>query len=198
MVSRESVQHWFDFICPFCYVGQQRNDILERHGLDVVQLPFQIHPGIPPEGIDAGPRVGPMYTTLEREAAEAGLPLNWPVRLPDTRTALAAAEWVRLFRPDVSDGFNRDLFAAHFALGEDLGDTAVIERHANEVGVDLDDLRPALTTGTAMAALLGAESTGALLGVRATPSWLIAGELITGLLPQWEFERLADKAMSHG
>ncbi|MFL5577423.1 MAG: hypothetical protein ACJ79S_15800 [Gemmatimonadaceae bacterium] len=28
-----------------------------------------------------------MYAMLEREAAEAGLPLNWPPRLPDTRRA---------------------------------------------------------------------------------------------------------------
>jgi hypothetical protein len=39
-----TVLYWFDFICPFCYVGQQRNQILERHGLTIVQLPFQIHP----------------------------------------------------------------------------------------------------------------------------------------------------------
>jgi predicted DsbA family dithiol-disulfide isomerase len=193
--DRLSVQHWFDFVCPFCYVGQQRNGILEARGLDVVHLPFQIHPEIPPGGIEAGPRVGPMYVTLEREAADAGLPLNWPARLPNTRTALAAAEWVRLFRPDVTDAFNRALFAAHFVLGEDLGNLAVIERHAGEAGVDLAALRAALATGTAAASLAEVESMGARLGVRATPSWLIAGELISGLLPPAEFERLADKAM---
>jgi predicted DsbA family dithiol-disulfide isomerase len=198
VVSPSSVLHWFDFMCPFCYVGQQRNDILEGRGLDVVHLPFQIHPEIPVGGIDAGPRVGPMYATLEREAANAGLPLNWPARLPNTRTALAAAEWVRLHQPDVSGDFNRGLFAAHFALGEDLGDMAVIERHANEVGVDLDALRAALADGTASASLAEAESRGARLGVQATPSWLIAGELISGLLPPSEFERLAEKAMPRG
>jgi predicted DsbA family dithiol-disulfide isomerase len=198
MVSHTSVLHWFDFVCPFCYVGQQRNDILEGRGLDVVHLPFQIHPEIPLGGIDAGPRVGPMYTTLEREAARADLPLNWPARLPNTRTALAAAEWVRLFWPDASGDFNRGLFAAHFALGEDLGDMAVIERHANEVGVDLDALRAALADGTASASLVEAESRGARLGVQATPSWLIAGELISGLLPPSEFERLAEGAMPRG
>jgi predicted DsbA family dithiol-disulfide isomerase len=198
VVSHASVLHWFDFVCPFCYVGQQRNDILEGRGLDVVHLPFQIHPEIPLGGIAAGPRVGPMYTTLEREAAHAGLPLNWPARLPNTRTALAAAEWVRLHRPDVSRDFNRGLFAAHFALGEDLGDMAVIERHADEVGVGLDALRTALATGIASASLLEVESKGAQLGVQATPSWLIAGELISGLLPPWEFERLAEKAMPRG
>jgi hypothetical protein len=26
------VLHWYDFLCPFCYVGQQRNSIFEEHG----------------------------------------------------------------------------------------------------------------------------------------------------------------------
>jgi predicted DsbA family dithiol-disulfide isomerase len=137
-----------------------------------------------------------MYETLEREAARAGLPLKWPARLPNTRTALAAAEWIRRNRPDVSSDFNRRLFAARFAHGEDLGEPVVIERYADEVGVDLGALRDALTTGTALAFLAEAESVGARFGVRATPSWLIAGESISGLLAPAEFERLAEKATS--
>jgi hypothetical protein len=71
-VDASTVLHWYDFVCPFCYVGQQRNEILARHGLDVVELPFQAHPDIPLGGIAAGPRSGPMYAMLECEAKEAG------------------------------------------------------------------------------------------------------------------------------
>ncbi|RKN21489.1 hypothetical protein D7147_10390 [Micromonospora musae] len=191
-----SVLHWFDFICPFCYVGQQRDDILERRGLDVVHLPFQIHPEIPDGGVEAGPRNGPMYAALEREAAAAGLALNWPERLPNTRRALAAAEWIRLHQPAVSGDFNKALFAARFVHGEEIGDRAVVEQHAGRVGVDLEALRAALDDGTALAALAESESLGVRLGVRATPTWLIGGEVVSGLLPQAEFERLAEKAIS--
>jgi predicted DsbA family dithiol-disulfide isomerase len=186
-----TVLHWFDFICPFCYVGQQRNQVLTRHGLEVVHLPFQIHPDIPPEGIAAGPRTGHMYRALEREAAKAGLPLNWPPRLPDTRTALAAAEWARRHAPAASEEFNRALFAAHFELGEDLGDTAVILRHAAEAGIDTDALVAALADGSAKALLAEAETVGARYGVQATPTWLIAGQLVSGLRPEAEFEALS-------
>ena len=99
MVGARTVLHWYDFICPFCYVDQQRNTILLRRGLDVVELPFQAHPEIPAGGIAVGPRDGPMYAMLEREAKAAGLPLRWPRRLPNTRSALAAAEWTRRFQP---------------------------------------------------------------------------------------------------
>src|ERR1041385_2547686 len=79
-----TVLHWYDFICPFCYVAQHRNGILIRHGFHLDELAFQIHPDIPAGGIPAGPRIGPMYSGLEREAREAGLPLHWPARLPNT------------------------------------------------------------------------------------------------------------------
>jgi predicted DsbA family dithiol-disulfide isomerase len=191
----QAVLTWYDFLCPFCYVGQHRTAILIAHGLRVVELPFQAHPDIPPEGIPAPPRTGPMYAMLEREAREAGLPLNWPPRLPDTRRALAAAEWTRRHQPRAFPQFHKDLFAAHFVLGDDLEDSTVIDRHASEAGVDLDALHAALADGSAAAGVDEAETTGRKHGVQGTPAWLLVQGLITGLLPAEEFESLAYQAM---
>jgi predicted DsbA family dithiol-disulfide isomerase len=185
-----TVLHWYDFICPFCYVGQQRNAILVRRGLDVVELPFQAHPDIPAEGIAAGPRDGPMYAMLEREAAAVGLPLEWPPLLPDTRRALAVAEWVRRFQPSAFPQLHRDLFAAHFALSEDLGEPAVIDRHASEAGIDLAALHVALADGSADAAVTEAEMLGREHGVYGTPAWVSGQRLIMGLRPPADFEDL--------
>jgi predicted DsbA family dithiol-disulfide isomerase len=190
-----TVLHWYDFLCPFCYVGQHRTAILVRHGIDVVELPFQAHPDIPPGGIPAGPRQGPIYAMLEREAGEAGLPLNWPQRLPDTRLALASAEWVRRHQPDVFPRLYKKLFEAHFVLGEDLGDPAVIDRHASDLGIDLAALHAALADGSGAAAVGEAETIGRKYGVQGTPAWLLGDRLITGLLPVAEFERVAQDAM---
>jgi predicted DsbA family dithiol-disulfide isomerase len=186
-----SILHWYDFLCPFCYVGQQRTAILVGHGLRVVALPFQAHPDIPPGGIAAGPRSGPMYVALEREAGAAALPLHWPSRLPNTRQALAAAEWVRRHEPGAFPKLHRDLFEAHFALGENLEDRAVIDRHASESGVDIGRLHTALADGSAVAAVTEAELIGRKHGVRGTPAWRLGERLIEGLLPAAEFERLA-------
>ena len=189
------VLHWYDFLCPFCYVAQHRNAILVRHGLQVVELPFQAHPDIPPGGIAAGPRTGPMYAMLEREAREAGLPLHWPRHLPNTRRALATAEWGRRHQPRVFPQLHTDLFEAHFVLGEDLEDPAVIDRHASESGVELAALHAALVDGTAEAAVTEAETIAHKYGVQGTPAWLLAQQLITGLRPAAEFERLAEHPM---
>ena len=189
------VLNWYDFLCPFCYVGQQRTAILVRHGLHVVELPFQAHPDIPSGGIPAGPRNAPMYGMLEREARDAGLPLNWPPRLPDTRRALAAAEWARRHQPRAFPQLHKELFEAHFVLGEDLEDPAVIDRHASSSGIDLASLHAALADRSAAAAVTEAEMIGRKYGVQGTPAWLLGQRLITGLRPAAEFERLAEGAM---
>jgi predicted DsbA family dithiol-disulfide isomerase len=185
---------WYDFLCPFCYVGQQRNAVLVRHGLRVIELPFQAHPEIPPGGVPAGDRVGPMYAWLQREAEGAGLPLRWPKRLPDTRRALAAAEWARRQHPDVFPRLHAALFAAHFALGEDLGDPAVVDRHAAASSLDVAELHAALADGTAAAQLADARAMGRRHDVQGTPAWLLDGRLIVGLRSATEFERLAERA----
>ena len=186
---------WYDFLCPFCYVGQHRNAILVRRGLRVIELPFQAHPDIPPGGIWAGPRVGPMYEMLEREAKEAGLSLKWPARLPNTRRALAAAEWARGHHPPAFPQLHRELFEAHFVLGEDLGEPAVIDRHARGAGIDLAALHAALDDGSAVDAVTRAEMLGRENGVHGTPAWLLGHRLITGLRPAADFERLAERVV---
>jgi predicted DsbA family dithiol-disulfide isomerase len=186
------VLHWYDFLCPFCYVGQQRNAILIRHGLQVDELAFQAHPDIPLGGIPAGPRNGPMYATLEREAKEAGLRLHWPAHLPNTRQALAAAEWVRRNQPSGFSRLHRELFEAHFVLGEDLEDIAVIDRHARSSDIDLVALHAALEDGSAANFVTETEMIGRKYGVQGTPAWLLGQRLITGLQPTAEFERLAE------
>ena len=190
-----TVLHWYDFICPFCYVGQQRNAILLRHGLDVIELAFQAHPEIPDGGILAGPRNGPMYSMLEREARQAGLVLNWPRHLPNTRRALAAAEWSRQHQSDSFPQLQKELFEAHFVVGEDLEDQGVIDGHASACGIDLAELHAAVVDGSAMEAVTAAETIARKYGVQGTPAWLFAQGLIMGLRPPADFERLAEEAM---
>jgi predicted DsbA family dithiol-disulfide isomerase len=156
-----------------------------------VELPFQAHPDIPAGGVAAGARDGPMYAELEREAKEAGLPLRWPARLPNTRVALSAAEWTRRHQKHIFPRMYQALFEAHFVLNEDLEDAAVIDRHASQAGVYLAALHSAIADGSAIAEVREAETIGRNWGVRGTPSWLMNRQLISGLLPAAEFERLA-------
>jgi predicted DsbA family dithiol-disulfide isomerase len=132
-----------------------------------------------------------MYETLEAQAHAAGLPLNWPSRLPNTRMALAAAEWTRRHSPDAFTGLEKALFAAHFERGEDLGDIETVTQYARDNGVDVAAMRTALDDGSAKGFVDSSEALARYVGVRGTPAWLVAGQLIPGLYPEEQFERLA-------
>jgi predicted DsbA family dithiol-disulfide isomerase len=189
------VLHWYDFVCPFCYIGQSRTAILTEAGVEVISLPFQAHPDVPAAGLLVGPRRGPRYKMLEREAAAVGLALHWPARIPNSRKALAAVEWVSRNQPDAFTELHHRLFEAHFALGEDIDNQAVIDRHAANAGVDRGALHTALDDGSADAGVDQAERAGCQHGVYGTPAWLLGGRMVAGLLPASEFQRVARDAL---
>lgn len=80
--KKDEVPHWYDFLRPFCHVGQSRTAILIRQGLNVAELPIQAHTGIRLAGFQWDLALAEVQ---RREAKEAGLALNWPSRLPNTR-----------------------------------------------------------------------------------------------------------------
>jgi predicted DsbA family dithiol-disulfide isomerase len=102
----------------------------------------------------------------------------------------ASAEWIRLHAPQSFPAFEKALFAARFALGEDLSDRRVIDRHANEARADVAEMHAALDSGAAYALVDQSEALARTLGVRGTPTWFIAGHLIPGLYPREQFEQM--------
>lgn len=190
--AERTVLHWYDFACPFSYVGQHRTALLVEAGFDIVLLPFQAHPGIPPGGAPMRFGHGPRHAMIERQARAVGMQLRWPRRIPHSRSALAAAEWARLNQPDAFPELHRRLFDAHFVFGEDIDDQAVVDRHALSAGVDVGRLRAALSDGGAAASVAQAEWVARHRGVDGTPAWLVDGRLMVGLQPARDFARLGE------
>ena len=184
------VEHWFDFVCPYCYVAQDRNRILRASGIEVVEHGLQIHPEIPPGGTPAGPRVGPSYDFLARQAGEAGLALNWSDRMPHTRPALAAFEWLNRTDPVVAERFATAVFTAYFADGLDIESVELLSTLAEAAGGDPAGLRAALADGSAFDLLTRSERRAAEYGVVSTPTWVVVGQVVSGLRPRRWFEDL--------
>jgi len=104
---------------------------------------------------------------------------------------LAAVEWVRREQPELARLLRAALFRAHFADKEDISDEAIILGHAAAVGVPTAALAAGLGDGSAFDLLARSERSGRRFGVRSTPSWLVAGRLISGLRAREDFEQLA-------
>lgn len=182
--------HWYDLTCPFCYVSKSRSEMLQSGGFHVVALPFQAHPDVPPEGLAMGERRGQLYMLLEAEAQQVGLPLRWPARLPNSGYALALAEQVRRHVPDVFGKVKDRLYAAHFALGEDLGAKETVHRCLLEYGIGAEQIQQWTVGNAHFQQLAVSQRVAEHVGVRGTPAWIVNDQLITGLQPRAYFERV--------
>jgi len=189
------VWHWYDFVCPYSYVVHGRNAVLRRLGLRPEVLPYSVHTETGPSDVFGGVHDSPMHRFLERAARDEGLTLRWPRRMPNSRDALRVAEWVRQYQPDLFALLCQRVFAAHFALGEDIGDGELIYGLAENIGVDVASVRVALANGSAEAALVASESAAHRWGVIGPPAWLIGDRLMTGWSTLAEFEKAVQRQL---
>jgi predicted DsbA family dithiol-disulfide isomerase len=182
---------WSDYLCPWCYVGQARDPIFEAHGVTVVHLPFELHPEIPAEGrrVSATGRLAPTFDRIEAACDDAGLPFLRPTRMPNTRRALATAEWIRRHRHDAFAAVHRGLFAAHFATGDPIDDHDVLDDLVRSAGVDPAVVHDALESGEADALVTSSMLDARERGISSTPTWFIGDFAIPGALDAETLER---------
>jgi predicted DsbA family dithiol-disulfide isomerase len=138
-----------DYICPWCYIGLKRIQQLEKEfEVEVEWQPYELHPEIPPEGISVqglfgdAARAAAYFDNLRSYAAEAGIELNRPAIIANSRQALEAAEFAR--EHGRFDAYHPVLFRAYFEEGRDIGDPDVLCDLASECGLDAPALREAL------------------------------------------------------
>ncbi|MGW4485015.1 DsbA family oxidoreductase [Amycolatopsis sp. NPDC004368] len=189
MTVTPTVEHWFDFLCPFCYVAQDRNRVLREHGVVVLEHPLQIHPEIGPGGSPVGPRVGPTYDFLAREAEAAGLPLTWTDRIAYSLPALGA--YASLDDTAVAERFAASVFNAYFGEGRDIESRSLLLSLAEAAGGDPSAVRAAWESGEADRAVGRSALRAAEHGVQGTPAWVAGGGSVVGLRPREWFETWA-------
>jgi predicted DsbA family dithiol-disulfide isomerase len=161
-------------------------------------LPYAVHTETGPSDVLGRVHDSPIHRFLERAARDGGLTLRWPTRMPNSRDALRVAEWVRQYQPDLFEQLFQRLFAAHFALGEDIGDRDVIYSYADQTGVDVASVRAAIADGTAEAAVAASETAAKRRGITGPPAWLIGDRLITGWPGRAEFDQAVHQQLPVG
>jgi predicted DsbA family dithiol-disulfide isomerase len=173
---------WSDYICPWCYLGQDRTALLRSLGVAVTARPFELHPGLPTAGLPLNRR----YSKIAAACEEAGLPFNPPTAVSNSRRALLTAEAVRLNAPDAFDDLDRRLFAAYFVDGLNLGDPDVLDDLVVASGAGPVELDPKLLKASMDEAYDA--------GVSGTPAWWIDDRLmIPGVQDRSYYERMVER-----
>ena len=190
---------WSDYLCPWCYVGQDRSAQMEALGLAVVHRPYELHPEIPPVGVPVPPtgRLAATFARIAAECEQIGLPFRAPVRTPNTRRALETAEWVRLHHPAAAATLHAALFDAHFARGLALDDPDVLDQLVADAGAPVAEVRLAIDRGAGRALVDASMSEAREMGVSSTPTWVLAdGFAIPGALDRATLHRWVTKIVA--
>jgi len=190
------VKVWSDYICPWCYLGRDRTEFLRSLDVELTQLPFELHPGLPPSGRVVRPhgRLSEVYSAIEHECAGVGLPFRAPTHVPNSRRALETAELVRLRWPASFRALDDALFEAHFVTGQDIGDRDVLMSLVAQAGASPAAVAAALDAGQGDEAVRASIDAARDHGIVATPAWLFNESFVVpGVQPREFFERVISR-----
>jgi len=161
-------------------------------------LPYELHPGVPPEGIPrehyfgSSARVEQMRAHMRALAAGAGLQMESRETLINSRLALATAEFAR--ERGAYECVHRALFEAHWHLTGRLEDLEDLKRIAAGCGLDPDELGEALAEGRYDRLLDERRHEAEAVGINAIPAHIFGNRyLVVGAHPAELFRQVVEK-----
>lgn len=192
-----------DVTCPWCAIGFTALErALERLGGEVpVELhlqPFELNPGMPPEGEDIVRYMGRKYGLTAEQVAErrevirergaaVGFDFGPRTHVWNTFDAHRMLHWAGL--EGRGRELKRALLAAYHGRGENPGSHEVLLRLAGEAGLDAGRASDVLEGGGFAAEVREQERHWQRLGIRSVPSVIVERRhLIQGGQPVEVFE----------
>ena len=178
-----------DTICPWCYVGKRRIErALAGFDADEVRIrwhPFQLNPGMPPEGMDRAEYVAAkfggadaaraVYDRIREAGAEEGIAFAFE-RMPRTPNTFASHRVVHYAAGEgVQNETVEALFQAVFVNGRDIGDREALLDIGAECGLEPVALSEYLASTEDVDMLRAEEARSRRMGVTGVPFFIIGG-----------------------
>jgi predicted DsbA family dithiol-disulfide isomerase len=192
-----TIEIYADFICPWCYISLERlARLAKERSVRLHWNPYLLRPDIPTEGVPLTSILPP--GRLERAEAAirevtraAGLPLNRPDLVPNTRQAHEVGMLAEASGLD--DAYHQATLRAYFAQARNIGDAEVLAEIGEEVGMDRDEVIETLHTGRYRAEIDRFTAEAFEQGIRSVPNFIFSsGKRFSGAQPYEEFLRALD------
>ena len=180
---RPRIRVWIDFVCPYCLLGKMIiREATQGLDVDIEWMPFELRPyptpTLKPEDdyLPAAWKDG-VYPAALRLGADIRLPTVSPQ--PYTRKAFLGLQFAASHGKE--DAYVDAVLRAFFQKNLDIGDTAVLQDIASELGLPAEELDAALAS-----AAFGSHHDASLqvaraAGIRAVPSLEVGGRIFSGM-----------------
>jgi predicted DsbA family dithiol-disulfide isomerase len=200
-----------DTICPWCFIGKRRLEqalsLRPQMTFEVRWRPFQLDPSTPPEGVDrlehltrkfgSLDKLKPVQETLEQLGRDLGIPFAFDriTRTPNTLNSHRLIRWSHSL--GLQDEMVEGLFRAYFVEGQDIGNTAVLARIGDAIGMDGELVEELLNSDADIESVTQQDSMARKFGVQGVPSFLIGGRsLIMGAEDPQTLADMIDRVLS--
>ena len=195
-----------DVVCPWCIIGLKAlEQALDRVGdlveADIHFQPFELNPGMPPEGQNIREHVAQKYGSTPEQSAAAReniraraedvgfrIAMRDDSRIYNTFDAHRLLHWAEL--EGKQPALKHALFEAYFTEGKNPGDHQVLADAAAAAGLDPVAARAVLESGAYAKDVREAEKFWQGQGISAVPAVIINHKyMISGGQPPELFER---------
>lgn len=175
-----------DYVCPWCYLGDNRTKKLKQNfDIEVQLVHFPLHPETPSQGrtlrelFQCGPDEIKTKNARMRSLMEAeGLPFNDRSHTYNSRLAQEIGAWAQ-GQPG-GDQIHDKFFETYFVDQRNLGDEEVIIDVVKSVGLDVDEARKVLADRSFKAAVDADWDKSRRYGVTGVPTYVSKGQGVVG------------------
>lgn len=179
-----------DPICPWCYIGKAHLDRaladVPDHPFLIEWHPFQLNPGMPPEGMDRraylenkfGGKDGAVraYAPIVETAKTTGLTINFEAmqRTPNTLDAHRLIHWAGIEGRQTAAV--SALFKAYFVDARDIGDHEVLADIADGIEMDAAVITKLLKSDADQQEIRDRDAHSRKMGVNSVPTFIVDGK----------------------
>lgn len=193
------VQVYFDYVCPFCFLGEIPFEAaLEGKDIQVEWRPFELRPS-PSEPLDPihdPPKLRAWQQFIEPASQKLGVFMKLPQISPHPYTGLAFEGFHFAAERGKGKEYNDRVFKAFFQEEKNIGDLEVLTALAVEVGLEEGAFRTALQQGTYRKVQEKAlHHAYAEARIDSVPTFIIGGKRLSGLHSKETFDKYIEEAM---
>ena len=197
-----------DVVCPWCVVGlgglESALETLKDEGIDadITFRPFELNPGMAPEGENIVQHIGRKYGStpeqsaanramIRERAAEVGFDMQMGEhsRIWNTFDAHRLIHWAGEVGGDRQAALKKALFRIHFTEGRSLTDAGELTAAAESVGLDRAEAAEVLASDRFVEDVRNEHALWRQRGINSVPAVVVEGKyLISGGQPAAVFE----------